>query len=357
MAQSASRNTSLAIARAKALQPVALVNESTTDTTAPLYRYIHPMSVAAAQVGATTEQLLFALSYLASRGTYLDNVCRGINVKRLRDETDSSLRRNAAKIFVPESTFDTELDPDNVLSDTEALDTLEALNEEELFARMRATFTKMQGKIGDLPNMIAYLWRAVAVILREFGDYNVNIATNYAIEDSAELADTDWFYRFAAMRWPGVRDAVVQITDYNELTLWVLIDERPGRDARRRKVYYEAGTLLQDAHASAERYLPQPTQRTLEAPKLRVLPAAQRPVGVVATFGGTASTLAVRQAIQDAFYEAQSIGGTLTPASLTTSLLAAPGVSSFVLGSPTSGDLELSDYEVAAVGHMDLRRV
>jgi len=153
--------TEAAIARASVLAPVQLGSEVPTDTTAPIYKTIHPVSVAASHLAATAEHLLFARSYLAAQGHRLDNVCRDINVRRLPGETDESLRNNAYKIFVPDSTFDTVVDPESKDDENEQVFEPEILNASDFFERMKAQFFRTVG-VSDLPTMLARPWWQIA---------------------------------------------------------------------------------------------------------------------------------------------------------------------------------------------------
>lgn len=326
-----------------------------TDPTTGTYHFLMAVATAAAPVEASAEQLLFALSFLASKGKRLDNVCKELGVVRQHGETDTSLRRIAPLLFTPGSSPATEIDPGFVEDENEQLSDFERPSEEEIYGLMVAKFADLEGFM-DRPGMGARFFRTVSLRLREISDYLYNIATNYKLEDAKYLKDTAWAYEFSALRVLGIRDAVVFSTGYNELTLRVLFDERPGRDARNRRVVFSESEALQAVQELASRYLPQPDRRTLKAPTLEVRGPRRKAVYCRLTVNG-GDPDAIRQAVADHFYETKGIGTTTDPDAIKAAVMAVDGVNTCILGSPSGAELELSEDEVIDLGYIDLRMV
>lgn len=354
MPTSAAQMTRDIIAKLKTVDPRFTIDASSTSTQA--YELLNPIAYAIAPLGATAENVLFALSYLGARGRRLDNVCKDINVKRMEGETDWSLRDNAYKIFNTSRTFTTKIDPEEVKDENDQLDSVDIMTKEEIFTQMQARFfgPLAQGAVG-LPLPPARLWMDVSYRAAELYKYVALAARNFQREDYEDISDTQRCYEFAALRVPGVRDVAVEISGYNELTLHVLVDERPGRDARNRRVVYNESEVLATVEHMASHYLPAPDKRVLEAPTLKVRRANQKYAYVDVSVSGTDVYGAdVAQAVQDAFYDAKALGGGIVPGDITAAILAVPGVTSCVLGSPSPADLRVSALEAVGVGYINI---
>lgn len=332
------------------------LSSAPTSTTTNIYKFFAPLAEAAAMVGADAERVLYARSFLAAQDRNLDNAAREINVKRLPKESDNSLRVNGPKIFTPDVALTTVIDDDAVMNVNQQLDDITAQSMDQLFTLMKARFFRLEGAT-DLPHMMPRYWIAVAFLLREMYDHIVNIVRDNITEDSEDISDTDWIYRFDALRVFGVRDAKVQMSDYNELTIHIYIDERLEINSRGQEITVDESAIISDIISLASKHLPKPDQRTLEAPRLIVRAAQEKSVYVRGIVSGTAPVASVKSAIESYFYSNKSIGGTLEAPDIIAAVQAVPDVTGFVMSSPTGNFLIPSEYEILNVGYMDITKI
>lgn len=337
----------------------ASLSASSTSTTTNIYSFLAPIAEAAAMVGADAERVLFARSFLASQGKNLDNVVREISVKRLlfegRKESDNSLRINGPKIFTPEIAPTTVIDDDATQEVNQQLFDIEAKSTDQIFTLMKSRFFRLQGAT-DLPMMMPRYWMAVSFLLREMYDHIVNIVRDNITEDSEDIADTDWIYRFDALRVFGVRDAKVQMSDYNELTIHIYIDERLMTNSRGQETVADESAIISDVISLASKHLPKPDHRTLRAPRLIVRMAQEKSVYVQGILNGIASITSVKTAIENYFYNNKLIGGFLDAPAIADVVRAIPGVIGFSMPNPTSNFLIPAEYEILNVGYMDITK-
>lgn len=354
MAISASKMTRNVIVDAKTRTTALTVSETSTSTNT--YAFVAPMAEAGAMVAADAERVLFARSYLAAQGEHLDNVAKEINAVRLRNECDSSFRRNAPRMFSPNSPMDTLIDEDAVAEVNAQLTDIQAMSTEQLFALMKSKFFRLKGAT-DLPMMMPRVWKAVAFRLREMYDHICNVEYNMIAEDSEDLGDTDWIYRMDALRVPGVRDAKVEISDYNEFTIHIYVDERTMTDSRGRKSYADPAAIIADVGKLVAGHLPKPDRRTLKAPRVIVRQAQEKPVFVKALWDGTVEQEDLASAIEDYFYDTRRIGAAMTVDGITAAAQAVPGVTAFTLSSPNLRDLIPIKYEILSLGAISLTNI
>ena len=351
MAISAAKMTRNVIVDAKTRTPALTVSETSTSTN--VYAFVAPMAEAGAVVAADAERVLFARSYLAAQGEHLDNVAKEINSVRLRNECDSSFRRNAPRMFSPDSPMDTLIDEDAVGEVNDQLTDIQAMSTDQLFALMKSKFFRIKGAT-DLPMMMPRVWKAVAFRLREMYDHICNVEYNLITEDSEDLGDTDWIYRMDALRVPGVRDVKVEISDYNEFIVHVYINERIMTDSRSRKSYADPAAVIADVGKLIAGHLPKPDRRTLKAPRVIVRQAQEKPVYIRALWDGTVEQQDVATTIEDYFYDTRRIGEAMTVDGITDAVMALSGVTAFTLSSPNIRDLIPSSYEILVPGTIHL---
>ena len=351
MARSRAAFTRAAITEAKVQSAQITVSENSTSTN--IYKFIDPISEAAAVVAADAERVLFSRSFLGSVGKHLDNVLREINIARLDKESDESLRTNAPKIFSPGDTPATVFDQDAQEEVNQQLTDIEPQSVQQLFTKMKARFFRLQGA-SDLPMIMPRYWKAAAFRLHEMYTHIENIVANNITEDSEDIGDTDWHYKFDALRVPGVKDAKVEISDYNEIIIHVRLDERALYDSRGVKYFANESEILERIKNTASKHLPKPDHNSLKPPRLIVRKAQEKPLYVKATLTGAATKATVRQALDDYFYNNKKIGVLMEATDIVSAIRNTPGVTTFVMSSPSDFDLMPYSYEILSLGQIDL---
>lgn len=333
-------------------QPTPItVSELSTSTDA--YKMVNPVAEVAAEVGALAELVLFAQSFLGSQGEQLENVLRDINITRLKDESDDSIRQNAPRIFSPGSTFDTDINPDIKAETQFQLFNIKTKSDEQLFTQMRARFNTIKGNTGQ-PLIMGDYFKADAYRLYQLGIHIMNIIKDYIVEDFTGMVNTDWLYKSAALRVPGVRDAKVKINNYNEILIYVYVDERRGVDYRERPKLFNTSGILQDVQFLAKDYLPKEETINFKKPLVNVKQCNTKPVYINGSYRG-ATEEEVCEAIEDYFYNNKGVGVSLNCADLTDYIRNNTSVTMVSFGYPLDDDLIPDQYEVVDVGFIDLQ--
>lgn len=332
-----------------------LVTPGSTST--DIYRMVNPVAHAAARAGADAEKALLALSWLGAVRRQMDNLAREINVERVPGETDDSLRVNGPKIFTPGDRPSTIVDPDLVQEENDQVEDFHVQTDQQVSSLIRTKAMGPGGSITDKPCLGPRVWEYAAFRLGELYDYLASLADNYVVENSEDIGYTDWAFIFEALRVPGVRDAQVEISGMNELTLWVLLDERPFQDGRGRRKYAIEGEVLPQVQTLAQRHLPKPDRFAFRPPTLLVRAAQVKPFLVRASFSGTATSDEVQAAVLDYVYENKRIGLSLEPSDLVAAALATTGVTTYAQADPSDASLKPSAYQVLSMGLADLVQV
>lgn len=349
--KSAAQFTRDTIAAIKVSAPAITVSELSTTTN--IYKLIRPVAEPVEMVGADVEKALFSQSFLAASGKYLDNLIQEINVQRLEDESDSSVKANAGGIFVPGFSVSTSIDPDEKIHADQQMDTVKVKTVDQLYTLAKSKFFRLMGAT-DLPMIAARYWAATAFILAEQYQYIQALLMDDIIEDSDDIADTDWLYTFDALRVPGVRHAKVELSDYNEITIYVDIDERPGVDYRNRKLEFHESKILVDAHDLGVNHLPKPDHIVLTPPTLIVRRANDYSVPVQGIAYGTASFTDVISAIDAYFYDNRDIGVALSNVGIVQAVNAISGITASSFSLPSDDMLKPPQFSVLKPGYMEV---
>lgn len=329
---------------------------ASTFSSSVIYKYIYPMADVASIIASYAQKTLYSVSFLGSRQKDLDNVLRRINVKRIPNESDASLHTNAPKIFTPGSSISTIIDPDEAELYNERDIKIKPMNEDQMLTKMKGEFQRLQG-VSDKPMMMPRLWAGVGLLLRELQDHIIALKKDYIGEADKEIGNTDWIYRFDALRVPGVKDAKVELTDYNEITIYFDLDERYIYDARNVEYVAQEEEVINTIKMLAEDHLPPADIRVLKEPRLIVKHVPIKGVYVDGVYSGTAALDDVKEAVEDYFYNNRLIGEPLTANGIRQAILAVPNVTSASLGSPSVNQLQPKDYEILRVGYINLRNV
>lgn len=333
--------------------PLAGLDVTSTTTTA--YKVFNPFAAAAAVVAREGRRLRLAMSFLGSEQQHLDNRLREINSPRVREETDESARRNAPLIFNPNSVISTIVDREGIQDENQQLTDIRIRTREYLYDLMKTRFHRLTGKYMDLPALFAFYWSVGAQRLNWISAFQRETHRGMEPEEAEDIRNTEWIYRFDALRIPGSLDAQVRIVGYNRLELVVRTDERPSTDARGRREVRQRSEVLQGVRGQAAHHLPELDDVVLKVPVLDVHPPRARSVAVVGNYTGVATILSVQQAIEDYFYTNRRIGQPLSPTALIAAVEAVTGVTSFVISSPTVRQLTPSTYEIIDLAHIKIR--
>jgi len=350
--KSAAQFTRDTIAAVKVGAPSITVSELSTTT--KIYYLIRPIAEPVEVVGTDVEKALFSQSFLAATGKYLDNLIQELNVKRLKDESDTSVKANAWKLFVPGSIPATLIDPDEAANYDMQLDTIKSRGQDQLFNLAKSKFFRLVGA-SDLPMIAARYWAATTFLLSKQYQFIQALISDDTIEDSDYIGDTDWSYIFDALRVPGVKDASCQLSDYNEITIYVDIDERSGVDYRNHKLVFEDSSILTDVKALGMTHLPKPEKIVLTPPNLIVRRADDYPAPVQGIVYGTATEANVVAAIDSYFYSNRGVGLSLSNAGMTSQVLAVPGVTAASFNLPTDDMLRPTLFSVLKPGYMKVK--
>jgi len=326
------------------------ITVSPTSTTTKLYALLRPLAQAIERAESDSYLLRSALSWLAASGKHLDNLAKENNVVRVENETDESLRANAPRIFVPEDTPATVIDKElNDYLDTQIDDVRDVPF--SFFYRLAETkAAALLGAKSDLPFLGPRLFSAVSRRIRELYAILASIIHDYQPEHADYLADTDWIYRFAAMRIPGVLDAKVFLERYNRTVILLHMDERPWQDGEHRYVRPNVSEIKKAVHHSAGKYLPPESKIPGPKPQLEVRLATERDFYVQAVYSGTATKEAVAAGAIDYVYANRQIGENLASYDIAQAMLAVPGVTWVSMSQPSDSQLLVGPNELLQLG-------
>jgi hypothetical protein len=332
---------------------IAALSVSLKSTTTAAYRIVNPVAQPAEILRRSAIKALRTLAYLAAQGERLDALTKGLNVRRLPGETDESLRRNAPLIFTPGSTPVTEIDPDEESANRE-IDELEILSEEQIYDLMRTKFMGPLKGATTMPLILPRYLRMAGARMRLLFDFLAVIRDGFQPEEAYRIANTRHCFLFDALRVPGVRDAKLELAGYEKMALHVLIEDRPGIDARGRRRIYKESEILRQISSLTTDHLPPADTRALGPPEIEVRPANVKPVGVRGIVWGSAKREDIRSAISDWFHDNRAIGLPMDPTGLSDAVLDVAGVTNYTQALPNHQDLTPTRFEVLAMGAMDI---